>query len=813
MGGVLIARVVVDQAVYRIDKPYDYILPDDLTFAKPGCRVLVPFGRGIGTRQGLLIEVCDFSEYPESKLKRIISVLDDKPILSEEMLELSFWLKKRTFCTYFDALRVLLPLGISLKTVILYSYNKDQDDNYTLSEDEKRIIEYLKNSPEPKERDKLLSDFGFSVECNILERLCKLGFILRNDTAVRKMGDASLKMVRLTDAEPQCKLTAKQSEIVELLRQTECGSVKELCYFTGISQGVIKTLEKKGVVELYNQEVYRKPYDYGTPEETPIVLSDEQLSAYNYLVGEYKKGYSVNLIFGVTGSGKTQVFLRMADDVVAEGKGVIVMVPEIALTPQTIAIFNKRYGDKVAVFHSAMSLGQRMDEWKRIKNGEALIAIGTRSAVFAPFSNLGLIIIDEEQEHTYKSEQTPKFHARDVAKFRASYNKCMLILASATPSVETYSAALSGRYNLCKLTRRYGKSELPQVVTVDMRNEREEGNKTVISEFLLNSLTDVLNSGKQAILLLNRRGYNTFVSCASCGEVVTCPNCSISMTYHSANGRLVCHYCGHSVPYTSKCPKCSGEHMKYLGIGTQRVEDELKGLYPNARVLRMDADSTMTKTAYEKNLSAFSRGEYDIMLGTQMVAKGLNFPNVTLVGVLSSDRSLYSDDFRSFEKTFSLLTQVVGRSGRGSAPGMAVIQTINPENEIIRLAAEQNYEAFYETEIMNRKLMIYPPYCEIAMIVLQSEARKNAQNAANFVFKTMVDKINLKYPEIKVNILGPSIASIPKVNNKYRYRLIVKFRGFEKFSLLLRETIDEFYESEYNKTATVSVDINPENIV
>ena len=489
------------------------------------------------------------------------------------------------------------------------------------------------------------------------------------------------------------------------------------------------------------------------------------------------------------------------------------MVPEIALTPQTISIFNKRYGNKVAVLHSAMSLGQRMDEWKRIKKGEALVAVGTRSAVFAPFSDVGLIIIDEEQEHTYKSEQTPKFHARDVARFRAKYHSSMAILASATPSIESFTAAKSGRYNLWRLKSRYGSAKLPVVKTVDMRNEFFEGRRSSLSRDLENNLNEVLEKGQQAILLMNRRGHNTFVSCSECGEVVTCPNCSISMNYHSANGRLMCHYCGFSIPNTAKCNNCGGSHLKYLGAGTQRVEEELKETFPSARVLRMDADTNLTKDAYEKNLTAFSNGEYDIMLGTQMVAKGLDFPKVTLVGVLSADRSLYSADYRSFERTFSLLTQVVGRSGRGAQGGSAIIQTVTPENNIIKLAANQDYDSFYEEEIFNRQLMIYPPYCEIAQLVVQSSRRADAENGINHIFSLLKNNVENEFNDVKLNILGPSVATVPKVNNKYRFRLIIKFRSFARFSELLQKCLLEYNDSLFGKNSTVSVDINPESII
>ena len=460
-----------------------------------------------------------------------------------------------------------------------------------------------------------------------------------------------------------------------------------------------------------------------------------------------------------------------------------------------------------------MSLSQRTDEWRRIKSGNAKVVVGTRSAIFAPLENIGLIIIDEEQEHTYKSEQTPKYHARDVAKFRANYHNCMLILASATPSIESYTNAKMGKYNLWKLTKRYGNAHLPQVKTVDMKEELFSGNRSSISRELEESIKNVLDNKEQAILLMNRRGHNTLISCTECGEVATCPNCSISLNYHSANGRLMCHYCGYSAENNQGCLKCGSKHLRYLGIGTQKVEEELHEKFPLARVLRMDADTTFKRDSYEKNLTAFSHGEYDIMLGTQMVAKGLDFPKVTLVGVLSADSALYSMDYRSFERAFSLLTQVVGRSGRGDKSGTALIQTVQPNNETIRLAAKQDYDSFYEQEVDMRKLMIYPPYCDIAMVVVNSLSRTISENAIKEFYNILVEKLKNDFSDVKVNILGPTIANIPKVNNKYRFRLIVKFRGYKRFGELINEALHNFYASKSSNNASITIDINPESII
>ena len=811
MDKFLIAQIVVDQAVYHIDKPYDYLAPEFIDSNNLiGKRVLVPFGNGIGTRQGLVIGVSDSTEYPISKLKKVISVLDDEAIVSDEMLKLAIWLKEKTYCTYFDAIRVLLPTGVSLKMQIRYGLSYACDVS---KPEEKVVVNFLSSKKEELERDKILKSLGLPLDSNILENMQKKGVLIRNDVAVRRMKDPTVKMVRLISEELPPKLTPSQKAVIELLQQVGASGVKELCYFTGVSQAVVKRLEDKGIVELYDIETYKNSCEDTVSVKKDINLTECQQNAYDNLCQEYKRGYSVNLLYGITGSGKTQVFLKVADSVVDSGRGVIIMVPEIALTPQTIAIFNKRYGNRVAVFHSAMSLGQRMEEWRRVKNGDALIAVGTRSAVFAPFKDLGLIIIDEEQEHTYKSEQSPKFHARDVARFRAKYHNCMLILASATPSIESYTFAQKGIYNLLRLDKRYGDAHLPDVTTVDMRSAFMSGNRSNLSEELRNAIYNTLSRNEQSILLMNRRGHNTYVSCGTCGEVATCPNCSISLNYHSANGRLMCHYCGFSLHYTSKCSKCGGTHMKHLGAGTQYVEEELKEMFPDARILRMDADTTLRRNSYDEKLTDFAEGKYDIMLGTQMVAKGLDFPKVTLVGVLNADRSLYSSDFRSFERAFSLLTQVVGRSGRGGKGGRAIIQTVQPDNETIRLAALQDYDSFYKTEIATRRLMIYPPYCDLAMVVFTSEGRTNTESASKFFFETLVAKVKGEYSEVKLNVLGPSVAGVPKVSGKYRYRILIKHITSKKFTCLLNECILEFQKSNWNKTTTLSVDINPENII
>lgn len=810
MDGAVIARVAVEKTAYHFDKPYDYLVPKQFADkAIAGVRVMVPFGTGNRKRQGIILSL--HSEGEVEKLKPIVSVLDSEPVLNGEMLCLAEWISEHTFCTVYDAVHLLLPAGINMRIVASYSLaTQDMEYSDDLTADEIRVLDCIRASKATVERERLLAVLGLA-DSRIPDKLVERGLLNRTDDAVRRMGDATVRMVRLADSVEGVKLTEKQRAVVDLLLTAGAASIKEVCYFTGVTQAVVSGLVKKGLLESFDNIVYRTAVVSGEAEQDDITLTDEQQSAFDTFSAKLHDGAGgAGLLYGVTGSGKTQVFLRLVDEAVAMGKGAVVMVPEISLTPQTLARFHRRYGDKVAVFHSAMSLGQRMDEWRRVKNGDALVAIGTRSAVFAPFENLGLIIMDEEQEHTYKSESTPRFHARDVARFRCSYNKALLVLASATPSVESYSAALSGRYTLCTLSNRYGNAKLPTVNTVDMREEAKDGNLSPISRFLQDRIRENLADNKQSILLLNRRGHNTLIKCSGCGNTVSCPNCSITLTYHSANRRMMCHYCGYSEPYAEKCTVCGSERMKYNGFGTQRAEEELKIMFPTARILRMDADSTMTRGSYEEKLGDFAAHKYDIMLGTQMVAKGLDFPDVTLVGVLNADNSLYSEDYRSFERTFSLLTQVVGRSGRGDDAGIAVVQTLSPDNEIIALAAEQDYVKFYEQEISVRKALIYPPYCSVCLVGFVGDKMSAAMDgAARFV--DMLKSAKDSADGVKIIVLGPSPAAVPKIGGKYRARLIIKAKNNHNFRLMMSDLLRLFMRNPINKNVTVFADINPES--
>lgn len=626
-----------------------------------------------------------------------------------------------------------------------------------------------------------------------------------------KVGDSSSKMVDLViqREEDLPKLTPKQRNVVNLLFDIGTASATEICTFCSVGIAVLKNLEKYGVISFYNKEKYRNPYKNIKPDTAlkNIKLTPQQKNAYNTFLSVMNGGGGTGLLFGVTGSGKTQVYLKLIDNALDNGRDVIVLVPEISLTSQAVSIFHKRYGDKVAVFHSGLSMGERNDEYKRADRGEAKIVIGTRSAVFAPLHNLGLIIMDEEQEHTYKSERTPRYHAKDVANFRCKYNKALFLMTSATPSLESYSNALNGKYTLCEITERYGEANLPKVITVDMKAEMQNGNFTPISAKLRELLQETLDNKKQAILLINRRGYNTFIACNDCGHVITCPNCSISLTYHSYNNRLTCHYCGYTRSLDTKCPECGSDNVRYSGYGTQRIEDELSALFPSARLLRMDADTTSSKFSHDKMFASFANREYDILVGTQMVAKGLDFPDVTLVGVVNADNSLYDENYNSAERSFDLITQVIGRSGRRDARGKAVIQTINPYNQCIEFAAMQDYKGFFENEIMLRKSLIYPPYCDIISVSFIGED-ENTVALCSKKFLDILKELNAD-GALKLIVLGPSPAKLYKLNNQYRYRLSVKCRNSKKIRMMFNEILKRINKIREYKDISLSVDLNP----
>lgn len=626
-----------------------------------------------------------------------------------------------------------------------------------------------------------------------------------------KIGVAGVRMAELTVSrgEELPRLTPKQQSVADLLLDIGSATVEEIKTLCGVGDGVLKNMEKCGVLRFFKKEKYRNPYADlpAAPKAAEIELSAEQTKAYNTLSAMLDGDGGSALLYGVTGSGKTQVYMRLIDRALQQGKDTIVLVPEIGLTPQVLGLFHQRYGRQVAVLHSGLSVGERNDEYRRADRGEAKIVLGTRSAVFAPLHTLGLIIMDEEQELTYKSERTPRYHARDIARYRAGESGALFVMASATPSIESYAAAKAGKYTLCSLEHRFGNAALPQVCTVDMKGELHAGHRSPLSRTLQKQIQSNLDAGKQTILLMNRRGYNTFIACNDCGHVITCPNCSISLTYHSYSNRLMCHYCGYSKPLDNTCPECGSHAVRYSGFGTQRIEDELQALFPAARILRMDADTTAGKFSHQKLFDAFAAHEYDILVGTQMVAKGLDFDDVTLVGVVNADNALYDENYLSHERAFDLITQVVGRSGRRDATGTAVIQTIDPCNPVIDLAARQDYPAFFETEYALRRILTYPPFCDIYGVFFVSEDENAAALAAKAFFDTLV--LENKEQQQKLIVLGPSPARISKISNTYRYRLAIKCKNSKSVRNLLMQVLKATVKMKELRKVQISIDLNP----
>lgn len=816
MRGVFtVAKVAISRASYSFDALYSYSVPEELAANLTiGMRVLVPFGKGNKKAVGFVARTYTEAEYNE-KLKPVISVIDSESLVTDEMMKIIFWLKENTFCTYFDAFKSVVPTGFSYNFSEHYSLVNTFIDEDELSDDEKNIIDFLRCAKNQREIDSFLDVKCDPKKKNILDSLVDKGFVEISDQLKRKVGDESVSMVRLAEnylsGSLQVSLTPKQTLVVKLLEESGCASVKEVCYMTNCTSSILKRLEDKGVIKQYKYEVLRdaigKLGDRQSPDD--IHLNEEQTKAYGGIMELVKaEKPSGALLYGVTGSGKTSVFIKLIDSVLKMGKTAVMLVPEISLTPQMLGKFKSLFGDKIAVMHSSLSLGQRTDEFKRIKNGEARIVIGTRSAIFSPISNVGIIIMDEEGEPSYKSDSTPRYHARDVAIQRCGHNNCVLLMASATPSLESFYYAQKGRFHLFELKKRFSDVPLPAVEIVDMQQEAAEGNDSLLSRTLSEKLGETLKKGEQAILLLNRRGYTTYISCVECRQPVACPNCNIPLTYHKKNDRYMCHFCGYTMDNIEKCPHCGSQKLKSSGVGTQRVEDEIARLFPEARLLRMDADTTSSRYSYEENFKAFENGEYDIMLGTQMIAKGLNFPNVTLVGVISLDKALFTGDFRSYERTFSLLTQVAGRSGRGDKPGAAYIQTFVPDHYVLNLAAEQNYDEFFNEEIALRKSLTYPPFCDICVIGFSAPLESKAIGASRWVTERIGRYVSQNKVNFPLRALGPAPCTFEMINNRYRYRLILKTRNTADFREMIKYILGEFYKNRDYQSVRIYADIN-----
>ena len=742
--------VAVSNATFHFDKLYTYaVMPDQQDAVRLGSMVLVPFGRGSRARMGVVL-ACD--EEPESsKLKFLFDVAPASACLTPELLRLVHFLKERTFCTYYEAVKAVIPYGAQYKPAVAA-------DGVTPVL-QKQLTRHTENS---------------------------------------------YKLAGTLPAKP--KPTAKQLAAVALLgggerTQTELEE-------KGISRAVLDNLCAKGVLECSKVNKSIDLYSNIPLKNEPIRLTAEQQAAYEALLPHLEDAAPHGaLLYGVTGSGKTLVFLKLIERCLQLGKRALVLVPEISLTPQMILRLKSRFGKRVAVQHSALNHTERLLQWQMIQDGGADIVVGTRSAIFSPLENIGLVIIDEEQEHTYRSESAPRYSAHEVARQRAAENGALLLLASATPSTESYFAAQHGRTQLVRLTQRYGGNPLPHVEIVDMRAELASGNPREISLALEDAIRRNLDAEKQTILLLNRRGYQTIAQCEDCREVLKCQKCSVPMVYHKSAHKLLCHYCGSQMdPPPQKCPTCGGK-LQYRGFGTQKAEEELAKLFPEARILRMDQDSTAAKDAHEKLLAKFARHEYDIMVGTQMVAKGLDFEDVTLVGVLGIDSLLFAQGFRAYETVFSLVTQVVGRSGRAKDPGFAIIQTTDPNNPVLNLAAAQDYDAFFEQEIAYRKLGLYPPFCGLCVVGFAGPKEIEVARAAAR-FAALLGQQAAKQPDLPLRVLGPTPGNIEKINETYRYKLTVKCRNDRRFRDLMRETLGLYEQEKLPGKATVVVDLH-----
>lgn len=815
----LVASVAVDRCLYPFDCIYDYIVPPFLADKLGvGQLVSVPFGKGNKQRVAMIYALEEKECDPES-LKQISGTAGNGTAINGEQLALTLWLKENTFCTYFDAIRAILPPGLNFSIREEYAFKDISESELCgLSEEEREIVGRLRKIKGAKRLSDAISGMRAAPdEEKALERLKQKGIITGIEVMKRGIGDETEQMVRLAEnygENPKlASLTPKQKKVLETVEEYDSASVKELCYICSVTSVVIKNLVKQGILEEYSYVVSRAETSCYSADRSPsdIVLSEKQQGAFDTLSALMETDKpSCALLHGVTGSGKTSVFIKLIDKAIRQGRTALMLVPEISLTPQTVASFRGIFGNTVAIIHSALSMGQRADEYKRIESGEAKIVIGTRSAVFAPLDNIGIIVIDEEGEHTYKSDRSPRYHARNAAKQRAFYHKSLLLLASATPSLDSAYNARSGRYTLVTLDERFNKSELPEVYTVDMKAEYENGNRGNFSMALLHEIELNLKNGEQTLLLLNRRGYYTHMTCIRCGETMKCPNCALPLTYHKANDSLCCHYCGFTVRTPDKCPQCGSVYISQSGTGTQRIEDEIKEYFPAARVLRMDADTTMSKNAFSERFAAFGRGEYDIMVGTQMIAKGLDFENVTLVGVLQIDKALYAGDYLGYERTFSLVTQVVGRSGRGSKKGRAYLQTYSPDHYVLQLAARQDYDGFYEQEIEVRKALLFPPFCDICLVGFSSVKNEYAEKAAKRFLEMFRDRLAKESKPLPVRALGPTKMGTGMLAGRYRHKLVIKCRFNRQFREVMSDTVSAAYKDSGFEFVSFYVDINGE---
>ena len=808
----MIAQIAVSAAIYAIDKPYSYWIPPQLSVA-PGMRVLVPFSQGNRRVEGVVLAV---TPGEETGLKSVAAVLDETPVLSEPLLHLAAFLRERYFCTFYDAVKAMLPAGLWFSVQEEWTLEVPVDEA-KVAKSHRDALAILQAAAD---RGGVIraQELRQAVDPALLERylpyLQNKHYLRSNRTFDRRVRDKSEEIASLAVpweeavqyAQSKARSAPMQREVLTLLAQLGSVSAKELCYFTGATMATVRRLERLGFLSLSLRPVFRTPLPPpGDPVPLPV-LNESQNAAYTGLAAlQDREKPGAALLYGVTGSGKTSVYVRLIARTLEQGRSAVLLVPEIALTPQLIATLVGYFGKTVAVLHSGLRVTERYDEWRRIRQGGARVVIGTRSAVFAPVQQLGLLIVDEEQEHSYKSENSPRYHAREAALYRGAKEGALVLLGSATPSVETMYLARQGTYALFTLGQRFHGGALPQVRIVDLKEELRRGNGTSISLPLQEALRETMDQGRQSILFLNRRGAGQYRICVQCGAVPTCPRCSVSLTYHAANHRLLCHYCGHSEPVQDRCPQCGGM-VKTMGVGTQRIEAELRTLFPDREILRMDADTVSATNTHEDILSRFEREKIPILVGTQMVTKGLNFENVTLVGVIDADLSLYVNHFRAAETTFSLLTQVVGRAGRGQYQGRALIQTMSPQHRVIELAARQDYDAFFSMELSLRQLQGLPPFRDLFTVTFLSRIEGWAVSGAAR-FRAMVLRQSPGWGTA-LTVLGPSPAPVVKVNNTFRYRLVLQTSGSRPLRRHLAAVLKAFLQDRANRGVTAYVDIN-----
>ena len=806
------AEIVVNHPGRAVDRVFDYEIPAEL-FERivPGTRVIIPFSQNNAEKEGFVLRIKETTD--AKRIKKIIGISSDELAFKPDMVELIEYMHTRYMSTYIELIHTIIPTGTGLKTVewiVLADVAQ-----FGKTEKDAKILEILNDNGGGMDIYSLMSYFDTDIRPR-LTQLEKKNAIKREFQHSRDIKKHKIRAVRLsvTDDEADEYMNNSRSKIqkrmIVMLKDNEFISTADIVRFSMGNYSALSALYKNGIVEFFDIELERRVYDDEGSLTAPPIPTDEQKKAITHINKAIEKKESETfLLHGVTGSGKTEVFLRAIEHTVGMGRTALVLVPEISLTPQMVSRFVSRFGSRIAILHSGLSLGERYDQWSRIMNNEADIVIGARSAVFAPLSDIGIIIIDEEHSETYKSEMSPRYHAREVAIERATMSGAVTLLASATPSIESYTKALSGEYTLIEMNKRYNEASMPEINIVDMRKELELGNKSMFSKPLYEAIQQNIKKGEQTILFMNRRGFSTFVSCRKCGFVPQCPNCNISLTYHSYDDSLKCHYCGHKQPNYTECPLCGSKYIRYFGGGTQRIEDEVKRLFPDASVIRIDADVTTRKNSHKQILESFANDKIDILIGTQMVSKGLDFSNVTLVGVMSADTMLHINDFRSGERTFDILEQVSGRAGRGTKQGRAIIQTYNPENFAIDLVKTHDYRSFYKKTISERQTMWYPPYSEMICIRFSGDSNDVTRKGA-FMFREAFGDIN-KIPE-KLAILGPIPSGVSRIKGKYRWQILIKCENADLFNQRLTAATSAVKNDNLLKDVQIQIDKNPMNI-